>query len=239
MSKKLLATVLCVAVIAACAVALVACGGGSSDQNGGAGASYDVSCKDDAFFGEYYTLYSDYILVGAGKTVTVTVDYEGWNFLEAVKVYANGVECAAGSAANTYTFRMPAEDVVVTAEMRVLDVPNAEDGMGWTRMHDLVADGINNSFEVTFGTAPVNGSRTFKDNGYSTLTYVDILSTDGNVIPAEAVQSVVGDNGVYVNFATITFDSSLISPGETTLILIDKDHDRAVTLNVTVVARDY
>ena len=141
--KKLLATLLCVVVLAVCAAAvLTACGDDSKEQGGGGESkpvSYSVSCEEDDVFGDYYDLRADYSIVGAGKTVTVTVDYEGWNFLEAAKVFANGTECAAGAAEGTYTFVMPAADVTVTAEMRVLSVPTAESGMGWTRTHDLVA----------------------------------------------------------------------------------------------------
>lgn len=92
--KKLLATLLCVVVLAVCAAAvLTACGDDSKEQGGGGESkpvSYSVSCEEDDVFGDYYDLRADYSIVGAGKTVTVTVDYEGWNFLEAAKVFANG-----------------------------------------------------------------------------------------------------------------------------------------------------
>ena len=84
--KKLLATLLCVVVLAVCAAAvLTACGDGSKEQGGGGESkpvSYSVSCEEDDVFGDYYDLRADYSIVGAGETVTVTVDYEDWNFLE-------------------------------------------------------------------------------------------------------------------------------------------------------------
>lgn len=243
--KKLLATLLCVVVLAVCAAAvLTACGDDSKEQGGGGESkpvSYSVSCEEDDVFGDYYDLRADYSIVGAGETVTVTVDYEDWNFLEAAKVFANGTECAAGAAEGTYTFVMPAADVTVTAEMRVLEVPNAERGMGWTETHDLVAGGINNSFEVTFGTDPVLNSVVQNEDGYSTLALVKVISTNQQVIPDEAIYRVngSGSNGAYVYAARISFTSDLLSPGETTLVLIDTDNDRVITVAVTVVARDY
>lgn len=136
---------------------------------------------------------------------------------------------------------MPAADVTVTAEMRVLSVPTAESGMGWTRTHDLVAGGINDSFEVTFGTDPVLNSVVQNEDGYSTLALVKVISTNQQVIPDKAIYRVngSGSNGAYVYAARISFTSDLLSPGETTLVLIDTDNDRAITLDVTVVARNY
>lgn len=243
--KKLLATLLCVVVLAVCAAAvLTACGDGSKEQGGGGESkpvSYSVSCEEDDVFGDYYDLRADYSIVGAGETVTVTVDYEDWNFLEAAKVFANGTECAAGATEGTYTFVMPAADVTVTAEMRVLSVPTAESGMGWTRTHDLVADGINNSFEVTFGTEGVQNTIVANSDGYSTMMYVEVISTNQEVMPNEAVTRIekTSGNSLDAYVATVSFDSELLSPGQTTIILIDKDNDRAITLDVTVVARDY
>ena len=243
--KKLLATLLCVVVLAVCAAAvLTACGDGSKEQGGGGESkpvSYSVSCEEDDVFGDYYDLRTDYTKVGAGQTVTVTVDYEGWNFLEAAKVYANGAECAAGEAENTYTFVMPAADVEVTAEMRVLEVLTAENGMGWERTHDLVAGGLNNSFEVTFGTEGVQNTIVTNSDGYSTMMYVEVISTNREVMPNEAVTRIqkTSGNSLDAYMATVSFDSKLLSPGQTTIILIDKDNDRAITLDVTVVAGDY
>ena len=243
--KKLLATLLCVVVLAVCAAAvLTACGDGSKEQGGGGESkpvSYSVSCEEDDVFGDYYDLRADYSIVGAGETVTVTVDYEDWNFLEAAKVFANGTECAAGATEGTYTFVMPAADVTVTAEMRVLSVPTAESGMGWTRTHDLVAGGINNSFEVTFGTEGVQNTIVANSDGYSTMMYVEVISTNQEVMPNEAVTRIekTSGNSLDAYVATVSFDSELLSPGQTTIILIDKDNDRAITLDVTVVARDY
>ncbi len=243
--KKLLATLLCVVVLAVCAAAvLTACGDGSKEQGGGGESkpvSYSVSCEEDDVFGDYYDLRADYSIVGAGETVTVTVDYEDWNFLEAAKVFANGTECAAGATEGTYTFVMPAADVTVTAEMRVLSVPTAESGMGWTRTHDLVAGGINNSFEVTFGTEGVQNTIVANSDGYSTMMYVEVISTNQEVMPNEAVTRIekTSGNSLDAYVATVSFDSELLSPGQTTIILIDKDNDRAITLDVTVVARNY
>ena len=129
----------------------------------------------------------------------------------------------------------------MTAEMRVLEVPNAERGMGWTKIHDLVAGGINDSFGVTFGTDPVLNSVVQNEDGYSTLALVKVISTNQQVIPDEAIYRVngSGSNGAYVYAARISFNSDLLSPGETTLVLIDTDNDRVITVAVTVVARDY
>ena len=79
------------------------------------------------------------------------------------------------------------------------------------------------------------------EDGYSTLALVKVISTNQQVIPDEAIYRVSGSgsNGAYVYAARISFNSDLLSPGETTLVLIDTDNDRVITVGVTVVARDY
>ena len=187
-------------------------------------------------FGDYYNLDADYSRVGAGKTVTVTVS-DAWNFISVSKVYANGTECAAGSEAGEFTFTMPEKDVTVTAEVTVNAV-SEDDGMTWENPEEtIMADSlINDSLRVDFGSELVQNS-TSSDG----MTYAEVISTNQDVIPASSmrVESIESSgNGAYASGARILFDDGLTA-GETTLIFIDTDNDRAITLDVTVVPRNY
>ena len=221
--------------------AFAACGdGGSAGGEGGAGegtaVSYSVSCEEGDVFGDYYNLDADYSKVGAGKKVTVTVS-DAWNFISVSKVYANGTECAAGSEAGAFTFTMPEKDVTVTAEVTVNDV-SEDDGMTWENPEEtIMADSlINDSLRVSFGSKQV-----FNSTSTDGMMYAEVISTNQDVIPASSmrVESIESSgNGAYASGARILFDDGLTA-GETTLIFIDTDNDRAITLDVTVVPRNY
>ena len=205
-------------------------------RGGGTAVSYSVSCEEDDVFGDYYNLDADYSKVGAGKTVTVTVS-DAWNFISVSKVYANGTECAAGSEAGEFTFTMPEKDVTVTAEVTVNAV-SEDDGMTWENPEEtIMADSlINDSLRVSFGSKQVLNS-TSTDG----MMYAEVISTNQDVIPASSmrVESIESSgNGAYASGARILFDDGL-TVGETTLIFIDTDNDRAITLDVTVVPRNY
>lgn len=88
-----------------------------------------------------------------------------------------------------------------------------------------------------FGDKPIINSSSVNDDGYTTMLYAKVISTNQNVISDEAirrVESIVGSNGAYAIGAYVSIDTSKINPGETTLVFIDTDNDRAITIDVTV-----
>lgn len=245
--KKPLFKVLCVlCMVILCSFAFVGCEGGdpktpggSSDGGTGGGnatpTSFSVTCDEDNVFGDYYDLHSNYLKVGAGETVTVTV--ESWDFLSVKKVFANNKECTAASG--KFTFTMPSENVVVTAEFDVVSIPETADGLKWVDKNPQLEAGsvLNTSLKVDFGDKPIINSVSANDEGYATMLYAKVISTNQNVIPSDAIrriEPIVGSNGAYAIGAYVSIDATKISRGETTLIFIDTDNDRAITIDVTV-----
>ena len=113
-----------------------------------------------------------------------------------------------------------------------------DDGMTWENPEEtIMADSlINDSLRVSFGSKQVLNS-TSTDG----MMYAEVISTNQDVIPASSmrVESIESSgNGAYASGARILFDDGLTA-GETTLIFIDTDNDRAITLDVTVVPRNY
>lgn len=222
-------------------------GGSDGDSTGGGGGStsatsYSITCDESDVYGKYYNLSTNYSKVGAGTTVTVTVK-DVWNFLTVDKVYANSTQCTASSTANKYTFTMPSQNVTVTAEFTVNDV-ETDQGMTWS---NKVA-GINTpectveigsllfqTFSVDFGTEYVL-------NSTPASQVIEVISTNTNIIPADAISVRLNEssgNGAYADSATVFIDGEQLSTaGKTTLIFIDKDNDRAITMEVTTVASD-
>lgn len=246
MMKKIFAGTGLVLLFATGAI-FAACDDGSRNSGGGEPTVYEITSVADDVYGDFYDLklsmesgesWDRISTTETGKTVTVTPEIgKEWGFLRITEVCFNGTPCTAG-ANGTYTFVMPAADVSVTATgFEIVEVPEAEYGMTWVSTPELVTSSLDftTSFEITFGSRTVNASA-----GTEGLLYVEIISTNQSVIPDEAVFSERTD---LVNAGTsgakIVFDRSLISAGETTLIVVDKDNDRAISLTVTVVQGEY
>ena len=222
--------------------------GGDGGNDGGSGGgsetttSYSITCDEDDIFGDYYKISADYSKVGAGKTVTVTIS-DLWDFLTVSKVYANDTECAASSTAGKYTFTMPSENVTVTAEFAVNNV-ETDQGMTWSnKVAGIftpectveIGSSLFQSFSVDFGTEYVL-------NSTPASQVIEVISTNANIIPADAISVSLEEssgNGAYADSATVYIDGEQLSTaGKTTLIFIDKDNDRAITMEVTTVASD-
>lgn len=238
MKKSFIILTVILITLSLCTVMFMACtpeneNPGSSSNN----TSYKVSTQKDDVFGDYYSLRADKSLTTAGNTVNVTVS-DLWDFLSVDKVFANETECTKGSDGK-YSFEMPATDVTVTATFKVNIITEREDGMKWENASELSSGTtLSGGIEVNFGSTPILNSVYANPDGYSTMTYAKVISTNQDVIPDDAVRRIepqTGSNGAYAVSAWISFDVTKISEGTTTLIFIDTDNDRAITVEVNVV----
>ena len=211
-------------------------------------STYSITV-DEGEYSDYYNMSSNYRTTKAGTTVTVTFTYMP-NFLQVEKVYANAVECVAGSEANTYTFTMPESDVVISADMSFLNMPTAEYDMCWENSpSEIHEDTILETeyFYVDFGSDPMQNQTFAGPDGYAYLGGVDIISTNQEVIPSSAISLPRAGNvsGMYARSMSFSVDTTGINVGQTTLIVVAHDNHsmvrgycsdscRAVTLNVTV-----
>lgn len=218
--------------------------GGDGGNGGGSGGgsettmSYSITCDEDDIFGDYYKISADYSKVGAGKTVTVTIS-DLWDFLTVSKVYANDTECAASSTAGKYTFTMPSENVTVTAEFAINKTPS-DDTMTWLDTETWagdkkieVGDILNCSFSIDFGEQNVLANMVG-----GTMDQITVISTNQNVIPNDAMSVSPDGQYAYATEATLSFDTEKVAVGTTTIIFIDRDNDRVITVDVEVVPND-
>lgn len=235
--KKFITLSICIICVAAlCLTALIACDNNTpppEDNN----VSYKVITEKDEVFGDYYSIRADKSLTASGNTVTVTIS-DMWDFLAVDKVYANSVECTPSSDGK-YTFTMPAEDVTVKATFTVNVIPELDDGMKWENAEDLSSPtALSGGLNVSFGSTPIPNSVQANPDGYSTMIYAKVISTNQEVVPNDAIRRIepqTGSNGAYAISAWISFDVTKISAGKTTLIFIDTDNDRAISIEVNVV----
>ena len=228
-------SLICALAIFVCA--FTACTDDKTPENGSQVSSYKITTQKDEIFGDYYKISSDIISATAGKTVTVSVK-DLWDFLSIENVYANDVACNK-SEEGKYTFTMPEKDVTVTADFKVNIIKERADGMKWVDA-DVLSEGtsLSGGIEVDFGDEMVINSSQATSDGYSTMMYVKVISTNQEVVPAEAITritSIVSSNGAYAKGARISFDVTKVSAGKTTLILIDTDNERAISIEVNVV----
>lgn len=236
MKKKIIIMFCAVCILLIFACVFAACDDATDntipDDNN---TSYTIQVEKTDDFADFYTISTDYAKVGEGKTVTVAVD--AWDFLKVNKVYANDEICTAGEDGK-YTFTMPKEDVVVKAEFKVASVPETEDGLKWTDYKAITqATSLSNGIHVDFGVLSIQNTVYANEEGYSTMYYAKVLSTNQNVVPNDAIRRIepeTGDNGAYAIGALISFDISKVTAGRTTLIFIDTDNERAITANIYV-----
>lgn len=91
---------------------------------------------------------------------------------------------------------------------------------------------------MDFGSEPILNSVSANPDGYSTMYYAKVYSTNQDVIPDEAIrriEPIVGNNGAYAIGAWIYFDVTKVKPGKTVLVFIDTDNDRIITAELNVV----
>lgn len=197
--------------------------------------SYKITTEKTDVFKDYYTVSTDKSLTISGKTVTVTVD--AWDFLKVDKVFANDAACTEGEDGK-YTFTMPEEDVTVRVEFEINIIPEGENGLKWTDYDQLTTEAdLSRSIEVDFGSEPILNSVYANPDGYSTMYYAKVYSTNQDVIPDEAIrriEPIVGSNGAYAIGAWISFDITKVKPGKTVLVFIDTDNDRIITAEINV-----
>lgn len=198
--------------------------------------SYKITTEKTDVFKDYYTVSTDKSLTTSGKTVTVTVD--AWDFLKVDKVLANDAACTEGEDGK-YTFTMPEEDVTVRVEFEINIIPEGENGLKWTDYDQLTTEAdVSRGIEVDFGSEPILNSVSANPDGYSTMYYAKVYSTNQDVIPDDAIrriEPIVGSNGAYAIGAWISFDITKVNAGKTVLVFIDTDNDRIITAELNVV----
>lgn len=198
--------------------------------------SYKITTEKTDVFKDYYTVSTDKSLTTSGKTVTVTVD--AWDFLKVDKVFANDAACTEGEDGK-FTFTMPEEDVTVRVEFEINIIPEGENGLKWTDYDQLTTEAdLSRSIEVDFGSEPILNSVYANPEGYSTMYYAKVYSTNHDVIPNDAIrriEPIVGNNGAYAIGAWISFDITKVNAGKTVLVFIDTDNDRIITAELNVV----
>lgn len=198
--------------------------------------SYKITTEKADVFKGYYTVSTDKSLTMSGKTVTVTVD--AWDFLKVDKVLANDAACTEGEDGK-FTFTMPEEDVTVRVEFETNIIPEGENGLKWTDYEKLTTEAdISRGIEVDFGSEPILNSVYANPEGYSTMYYAKVYSTNQDVIPDDAIrriEPIIGSNGAYAICAWISFDITKVNAGKTVLVFIDTDNDRIITAELNVV----
>lgn len=235
--KKRLFTVLCLTFLLATLLgAFVACDDSSQPPTQNTSETYSVKTEKPDAFADYYTIYADKSLTSANKTVTVTVD--AWDFLKVEKVLANDTVCTPANDGE-YTFAMPSEDVTVHAEFDINIIPEGENGLKWLNYDDITTStDLSGGIYVDFGSEQIINSSYANPEGYSTMTYAKVFSSNQQVVPDEAIRRIeaqAGNNGAYAVGALISFDMTKVSEGKTTLVFIDTDNDRAISVEINVV----
>ena len=232
--RKFLAMLVAVVSVVLSAAFVSACGAGGKNSEGDAsGATHSVTVRESDLY--------DVSVVGeakAGETVRaeVSVDARFGNVARVSAVYANGSACTS-EGNGRYAFVMPDGDVTLTVKTEGVEVKETDNGMTWINCPAYVSPMAENEtaryqrFDMDFGTETVTG-RT-DENGC--LTAVGVYSTDESVIPSSAIAGAIayGDASA-VKTAYFDVDRSQIREGATTLIVLDDDSDRAVSINVTV-----
>lgn len=236
MNKKSAVTIFVVTMLVLCTFVLCACINTAPPEEQ-MPTSHKISIVDDDVFADFYTIDADYSIVGAGKTVTVTVDT--WDFLSVDKVYANDTVCTP-TADGKYTFEMPDEDVSVKATFKVNVITALDDGMTWRDAEALAQPTtLSGGIYVDFGSESIQNTVYANQEGYSTMYYAKVFSTNQDVVPDEAIRRIepqAGNNGAYAVSALISFDVTKVSSGKTILVFVDTDNDRAISIELNVVA---
>ena len=71
-----------------------------------------------------------------------------------------------------------------------------------------------------------------------TMDQITVISTNQNVIPNDAMSVSPDGQYAYATEATLSFDTEKVAVGTTTIIFIDRDNDRVITVDVEVVPSD-
>ena len=235
--KSSLITGITILIIMLAGVLMFACGDGDKGDDD-TETSYIITCNS----GQWYDINTSYKIAPAGTTITVEVECEV--FVQVANVYANEVPCTPTEQAGFFTFTMPAEDVTITAQITDADeILSSDYGMGWTfapSQISMAKEGdssfiANQRFELSFGSQQgfINAS-----TGQNGLLYVDVFSTNQDVIPDDAISAVsptqLDSGNSRVVSAKFTIDLTKVNLGTTTLVFKDTDKDRIITKTITV-----
>ena len=235
--KRSLITGITILIIMLAGILMFACGD-SDKGDDDTETSYTITCNN----GQWYDIETSSKIAQAGSTITVEVTCEV--FVQVESVYANEVPCTPTEQAGFYTFTMPAEDVTITAQITDADeILSSDYGMGWTFAPNQISKAeegdssfiANQRFELSFGSQQgfINGS-----TGQNGLLYVDVFSTNQDVIPDDAISAVSPTQLDFGNLSVIsakfTIDLTKVNLGTTTLVFKDTDKDRIITKIITV-----
>ncbi len=235
--KRSLITDITILIIMLAGILMFACGD-SDKGDDDTETSYTITCNN----GQWYDIETSSKIAQAGSTITVEVTCEV--FVQVESVYANEVPCTPTEQAGFYTFTMPAEDVTITAQITDADeILSSDYGMGWTFAPNQISKAeegdssfiANQRFELSFGSQQgfINGS-----TGQNGLLYVDVFSTNQDVIPDDAISAVSPTQLDFGNLSVIsakfTIDLTKVNLGTTTLVFKDTDKDRIITKIITV-----
>lgn len=235
--KRSLITDITILIIMLAGILMFACGD-SDKGDDDTETSYTITCNN----GQWYDIETSSKIAQAGSTITVEVTCEV--FVQVESVYANEVPCTPTEQAGFYTFTMPAEDVTITAQITDADeILSSDYGMGWTFAPNQISKAeegdssfiANQRFELSFGSQQgfINAS-----TGQNGLLYVDVFSTNQDVIPDDAISAVSPTQLDFGNLSVIsakfTIDLTKVNLGTTTLVFKDTDKDRIITKIITV-----
>ena len=233
--KRSLITGITILIIMLAGILMFACGDGDKGDDD-TETSYTITCNN----GQWYDIESSSKIAQAGSTITVEVSCEV--FVQVESVYANEVPCTPTEQAGFYTFTMPESDVIISAEIAdAEEILTSDYGMGWTFAPSQISKAeegdssfiANQRFELSFGSQQgfINAS-----TGQNGLLYVDVFSTNQDVIPDDAISAVsptqLGNSRVVS--AKFTIDLTKVNLGTTTLVFKDTDKDRIITKTITV-----
>ncbi len=235
--KRSLITGITILIIMLAGILMFACGDGDKGDDD-TETSYTITCNS----GQWYDINTSYKIASAGTTITVEVECEV--FVQVANVYANEVPCTPTEQAGFFTFTMPAEDVTITAQITDADeILSSDYGMSWTfapSQISMAKEGdssfiANQRFELSFGSQQgfINAS-----TGQNGLLYVDVFSTNQDVIPDDAISAVSPTQLDFGNSrvvsAKFTIDLTKVNLGTTTLVFKDIEKDRIITKTITV-----
>lgn len=215
--------------------ALSACAGGGSNDENTNNKTYTITAEES----DFYTVNCSTVSATAGQTVEFTVDKEPFVNIESVS--ANDSECTLKDG--KYSFTMPQKNVVLKVEMSIADTISTKDGMNWSKIPSQIAEvdaetapslygETKQKINVSFGTRPIMASQDSNNN----LINVEIVSTNQDVIPAEAISGAKRENFDSINVYTTHFEIDLtkIKQGTTTLIFKETESGRILTKNIAV-----
>lgn len=198
---------------------------------------HKITLQKDGTYGKYYEL--DCNVSEAIYHEDVKIDFvDTYGFIRLNDIFVNGEKC--DPAYDDYTFVMPDTDVTVTVDVAIADVAETSDGLKWGVSDDPLnaGSGAMGEFNVHFGEKEISNAKKMSV-GKVLMYYVDVFSTNQDVIPDSAIVQVrpleAGASYGMATGAIVYINCTDLSPGETTLVFVDLANKRAITRKVSVV----